>query len=496
MSASAIVDELNASFDIAETVAFVRKHGYKRVALQFPDDLLDRASAVADALSSYLVHYGHASLATAVKLPTFYVFPKHVLDCTAAAKAIHDALATSSSASPCTLLLLVDQAHAHLAQALAGEVQKQVQAIAGEVQNQVQAIAGEVQNQALAGEVQNQVQAIAGEVQDRVQALAGEVQNQVQAIAGEVQKQAQGMQVVLADMDLRHSGSALSDVRASSPVCTSRQPVSACQGGGCSGAGPSATSSTQPLKESLNPNPFCCKSGGPTSSACDPGSTVPPLPGRTGVSPDPAAPSASEEEPPEADGTAVPHSKQAPLKSVRAGSGGGYHWVLPDGCTSDQDCTFAWVGSSATGALQLLQLAYSTAAWLCCDSSSEGSSGSGGASLAVTQELTAQTKALLKRRYYLVEKTKSVNIVGILVGTLATAGFRDVVSLLRRLAKDAGKKTYTLLIGKPSPAKLANFPEVEVFVMVADPQGFVLDSKEYLAPIITPYEAVLAFTDR
>jgi diphthamide biosynthesis protein 2 len=49
-------------------------------------------------------------------------------------------------------------------------------------------------------------------------------------------------------------------------------------------------------------------------------------------------------------------------------------------------------------------------------------------------------------------------------------------------------------MGKPNPAKLANFPEIEVFVMVADPQGLLLDSKDYLAPIITPYEAWLAFT--
>ena len=58
----------------------------------------------------------------------------------------------------------------------------------------------------------------------------------------------------------------------------------------------------------------------------------------------------------------------------------------------------------------------------------------------------------------------------------------------------AGKKTYTLLMGKPNPAKLANFPELEVFVMLADPQGLILDSKEYLHPIITPHEAYLAFT--
>lgn len=74
------------------------------------------------------------------------------------------------------------------------------------------------------------------------------------------------------------------------------------------------------------------------------------------------------------------------------------------------------------------------------------------------------------------------------------AGYRDAIESVRRLAKQAGKKTYTMLMGKPNPAKLANFPEVEIFVMVADPQGMILDSKEYYAPIITPFEAHLAFS--
>ena len=83
---------------------------------------------------------------------------------------------------------------------------------------------------------------------------------------------------------------------------------------------------------------------------------------------------------------------------------------------------------------------------------------------------------------------------GILVGTLGVAGYRDAIESIRDLAKKAGKKTYTMLMGKPNPAKLANFPEVEIFVMVADPQGMILDSKEYYAPIITPYEAHMAFS--
>lgn len=74
------------------------------------------------------------------------------------------------------------------------------------------------------------------------------------------------------------------------------------------------------------------------------------------------------------------------------------------------------------------------------------------------------------------------------------AGYRDAIDSIRSLAKKAGKKTYTMLMGKPNPAKLANLPEVEVFVMVADPQGMILDSKEYYAPIITPFEAYLAFS--
>jgi len=36
--------------------------------------------------------------------------------------------------------------------------------------------------------------------------------------------------------------------------------------------------------------------------------------------------------------------------------------------------------------------------------------------------------------------------------------------------------------------------QVDIWVMLADPLGYVLDSKPYLAPILTPYEALLALT--
>jgi diphthamide biosynthesis protein 2 len=131
-------------------------------------------------------------------------------------------------------------------------------------------------------------------------------------------------------------------------------------------------------------------------------------------------------------------------------------------------------------------------------------------------------------------------MIGLLVGTLGAAGYKTALEQLRQLAAkvsqlggislggassahavhaaalssysteavrprahpasccccQAGRKTYTLLMGKPNPAKLANFPEIEVFVMLADPQGLILDSKEYLSPIISPHEAFLALTGR
>ncbi|XP_047162301.1 2-(3-amino-3-carboxypropyl)histidine synthase subunit 2 isoform X1 [Vigna umbellata] len=104
-----------------------------------------------------------------------------------------------------------------------------------------------------------------------------------------------------------------------------------------------------------------------------------------------------------------------------------------------------------------------------------------------------QQRRILKRRYYLVERAKDANIVGILVGTLGVAGYLHIINQMKELITGAGKKAYTLVMGKPNPAKLANFPECDVFIYVSCAQTALLDSKEYLAPVITPFEAMIAF---
>uniref|UniRef100_A0A1J3FLG1 2-(3-amino-3-carboxypropyl)histidine synthase subunit 2 n=1 Tax=Noccaea caerulescens TaxID=107243 RepID=A0A1J3FLG1_NOCCA len=106
----------------------------------------------------------------------------------------------------------------------------------------------------------------------------------------------------------------------------------------------------------------------------------------------------------------------------------------------------------------------------------------------------AQQRRILKRRYYLVEKAKDANIIGILVGTLAVAGYLHMIHHMQALISAAGKKSYILAMGRPNPAKLANFPECDVFIYISCAQTALLDSKEFMAPVITPFEANLAFS--
>ena len=140
----------------------------------------------------------------------------------------------------------------------------------------------------------------------------------------------------------------------------------------------------------------------------------------------------------------------------------GYQWALPSGA-APQACSLVWVGDPQAPAVTQLQLTYNSQPWVLYDPQS-----------ATWQEgLPATVGRTLRRRYYLVQKARDARIVGILVGTLGVAGYAAAIDGLRAAAAAAGKKAYTVLVGKPSPAKLANFPEVEVWVMVADPQGQV-----------------------
>ncbi|KAI0942716.1 hypothetical protein AcW1_003274 [Taiwanofungus camphoratus] len=105
---------------------------------------------------------------------------------------------------------------------------------------------------------------------------------------------------------------------------------------------------------------------------------------------------------------------------------------------------------------------------------------------------SSRTNRLLMRRYAVVQKARDADVFGILVGTLGVASYLPLISHLRALISRAHKKSYTISVGKLNPAKLANFLEIECFVLVACPENSLIEAKEFLRPIITPYELEVA----
>ncbi|EST07045.2 Diphthamide synthesis, DPH1/DPH2 [Kalmanozyma brasiliensis GHG001] len=107
---------------------------------------------------------------------------------------------------------------------------------------------------------------------------------------------------------------------------------------------------------------------------------------------------------------------------------------------------------------------------------------------------TGSTNRLLMKRYTSVLKARDASVVGLLVGTLGVHSYLPLLKYLRRLltGPTSGRKVYTISVGKLNPAKLANFQEIDVFVLVACPENTLVDSKEFFRPIVTPFEMELA----
>jgi len=60
---------------------------------------------------------------------------------------------------------------------------------------------------------------------------------------------------------------------------------------------------------------------------------------------------------------------------------------------------------------------------------------------------------------------------------LGSASYLPLISRIRKLLAQAQKKSYTISVGKLNPSKLANFLEIECFVLVACPENSLIDSK-------------------
>ncbi|XP_025847808.1 2-(3-amino-3-carboxypropyl)histidine synthase subunit 2 isoform X3 [Vulpes vulpes] len=107
-----------------------------------------------------------------------------------------------------------------------------------------------------------------------------------------------------------------------------------------------------------------------------------------------------------------------------------------------------------------------------------------------TQDEGVRAGRLKARRHYLVERARDARVVGLLAGTLGVARHREALAHLRNLTRAAGKRSYVLALGRPTPPKLANFPEVDVFVLLACPLGALAPQPPggLFRPILAPCE--------
>jgi diphthamide biosynthesis protein 2 len=103
----------------------------------------------------------------------------------------------------------------------------------------------------------------------------------------------------------------------------------------------------------------------------------------------------------------------------------------------------------------------------------------------------------LMRRYRYMHMARTAGTIGLLVNTLSLANTKKLINSIGKKIKDAGKKHYIFVVGKPNVAKLANFENIDMWcILGCDHQGIIIDqTNEYFKPIVTPYELLLALND-
>ncbi|KAI9708619.1 MAG: Diphthamide biosynthesis protein 2 [Bogoriella megaspora] len=106
-----------------------------------------------------------------------------------------------------------------------------------------------------------------------------------------------------------------------------------------------------------------------------------------------------------------------------------------------------------------------------------------------------QTTPLLRRRYAVLLTLPSVAIIGILIATLSHRSYLPALQKIQNLISQAGKKYYTVVVGKINAAKLANFAEVGAWVVVGCWESGLVDMKGeegFWRPMVTPFELEVA----
>ncbi|XP_023029970.1 diphthamide biosynthesis 2 [Leptinotarsa decemlineata] len=99
---------------------------------------------------------------------------------------------------------------------------------------------------------------------------------------------------------------------------------------------------------------------------------------------------------------------------------------------------------------------------------------------------------ILKKRNFLIEKIKDSQTIGIVIGTLGVKNYLRVIERVKKLISLRGKKYYLISVGKPTVAKLANFPELDIYVVITCSMSEIYENRDFYKPIATPFDIEVA----
>lgn len=75
---------------------------------------------------------------------------------------------------------------------------------------------------------------------------------------------------------------------------------------------------------------------------------------------------------------------------------------------------------------------------------------------------------------------------------LCIGSYMDIIDHVKKVIRASGRKSYTMVMGKLNVAKMANFMEVDCYVLVACPENSLIDSKVNI-PLSLSFALALAF---
>lgn len=113
-------------------------------------------------------------------------------------------------------------------------------------------------------------------------------------------------------------------------------------------------------------------------------------------------------------------------------------------------------------------------------------------SASAVEPSTRSTSVMMRRRYALLLRASTAPIIGILLNTLSHKSLLPTLASIQKQIRAAGKKSYTFVVGKINPAKLANFAEIEAWVIVGCWESELVEGDGFWKPMITPWELSIA----